>query len=73
MSEILEDLAMEAKKLLETFGCLKKDDIKQNQNCLLFSNMPFTNVEIMCDFACHKNPLFSIKANTVGVVSISCA
>ncbi len=68
MSEILEILATEATQLLHHYANLANQKGNRN-NCFLFNNMPFTNVEILCDFACHKNPLYFIEENCVAVVS----
>ncbi len=72
MSASLEILAVEANRLLRNYD--KKIDGEHlkniNDDCTLFPGMSFTNVDILCDFACHTNPLLTMKENTSAVVSI---
>ncbi len=37
------------------------------KNCQLFADLPFTNICILCDFAAHCTPTFSMAEETASV------
>ncbi len=71
MTNVLEPLAHEARRLVDIYGArayTSNSEHTNSPNCQLFEGLPFTDVEMYCDFACHGNPVYGMTDNSPCVV-----